>query len=353
MTGCPYVGKIFTNQCQARGSSGFYKRGAMNEILKFRPIFKNVIWGGERIASFKNVEIDDDHIGESWELSPVKGNESVVAQGQFAGKTLGWMINEYGVDILGKRLLEEYGAFPLLIKFIDSSDDLSIQVHPDDELASKRHDSPGKTEMWYCLDPQPGAALLAGFSKSVSPQKLRRMAEDGTITDALTQYQVKKGDAFYLPAGRIHSIGRGNFLLEVQQASDVTYRLYDFGRLDADGKPRQLHLDEAEAAIDFNDVGANACKNISPGPGESAVVSESPFFKVVLTNIDGEHDFNFAANDSFTVLVATEGNFILDAGSQNVSLKQGETALVPWSLPRLPVKGVGSLVTIFAPARQN
>lgn len=330
-----------------------FKVVAMNEILKFNPIFKNVIWGGERIARFKSIELEDRHIGESWELSQVRGNESVVSQGEFAGKTLGWMIREYGQDILGKRLLEKCGAFPLLIKFIDSSDDLSIQVHPDDELANKRHASPGKTEMWYCIDPEPGATLLAGFSKEVAPEKFRAMAEEGTVTDVLTKYEVKKGDAFYLPAGRVHSIGRGNFLLEVQQASDVTYRLYDFGRLDANGKPRQLHLDEAEAAIDFGDVGANACKNINPAPGESALLSESPFFTVILTCVNGKHDFNFAANDSFTALVAIKGDFILAGNGQNVLLKQGETALVPWSLPRLTAQGEGSLVSIFVPPSQN
>lgn len=325
----------------------------MNDILKFNPIFKNLIWGGKRIAQFKNIELDDDHVGESWELSPVPGNESVVAQGKFAGKTLGWMIEEYGLDILGKRLLEKYGAFPLLIKFIDSSDDLSIQVHPDDELAKKRHGSPGKTEMWYCIDPAPGATLLAGFSKKIDRDEFRRMAADGSITDALTRYEVKKGDTFYLPAGRVHSIGRGNFLLEVQQASDVTYRLHDFGRLDAQGKPRQLHLEEAEAAIDFADVGSAICKNFMPAPGESEILSQSPFFTVALDNIANEQEFDFTANDSFTVLVAIEGAFTLDAGKQNVPLKQGETALVPWSLPQLSVKGSGSLASIFVPASQN
>lgn len=321
----------------------------MREILKFKPIFKSVIWGGSRIAQFKNVSADDDRIGESWELSPVPGSESIVASGKFAGKTLPQMIQEYGDDIMGKRLMQKYGSFPLLIKFIDSSDDLSIQVHPDDNLAQKRHNTAGKTEMWYSLEPSPGAYLYAAFSSKVDPETLRKIALDGSITDYLSQYEVKAGDVFYLPAGRVHSIGRGNFLLEVQQASDITYRLYDYNRRDKDGNARPLHLDEAEDAINFEDIASDIRINPSPGPDESEILSESPFFNVTLNNIVKERLFDFYSNDSFTVLVATDGDFILDKGGQNVSLDKGETALVPCSLPQLKITGSGNLISIYVP----
>lgn len=321
----------------------------MDSILKFKPVFKSPIWGGVRIAEFKGITLESDHVGESWELSPIKGDESIVASGKYAGKSLPQMIQEYGRDIMGERLLKKYGAFPLLIKFIDSTDDLSIQVHPDDDLAQKRHGTPGKTEMWYCLNPADDAYLYSGFSRKVTPAEFDAKAKDGTITDCLARYDVKKGDVFFLPAGRIHSIGRGNFLLEVQEASDITYRLYDYGRAYKEGNPRQLHLEEAAAAIDFEDVVADARKNVSPAAGESEVLSSCEFFTVVLNNIAGQRDFDFTSSDSFTVLVATEGDFVLDKGGQNVHLKKGETALVPHSLPKITVTGNGNLVSIYVP----
>lgn len=321
----------------------------MQEILKFKPIFKSVIWGGSRIAQFKNIKLDDDRIGESWELSPVPGSESIVSGGTFAGMSLPQMIRDYGDDLMGKRLMRKYGAFPLLIKFIDSSDDLSIQVHPDDDLAQKRHGSVGKTEMWYSLEPAPGAYLYAAFSKKVDPDTFKKAALDGSITDYLGRYEVNAGDVFYLPAGRVHSIGRGNFLLEVQEASDITYRLYDYNRRDKEGNARQLHLDEAEEAINFEDVENDIRVNPAPSPGKSEVLSESPFFNVSLNNIVNERRFDFSVNDSFTVLVAASGNFILDKGGQNVSLNKGETALIPWSLPKLEVSGNGNLISIYVP----
>lgn len=321
----------------------------MNSILKFKPIFKSPIWGGDRIAKFKGITLSDRTVGESWELSPIKGNESIVASGEFAGKSLSEMIAAYGKDIMGERLLNKYGMFPLLIKFIDSTDDLSIQVHPDDNMAQARHKTPGKTEMWYSLEATPDAYLYAGFSRRLDPAQFKQKANDGTVIDYLHRFDVKKGDVYYLPAGRVHSIGKGNLLLEVQEASDITYRLYDYGRTNKYGKPRQLHLEEAEAAIDFNDVVNKEALNVFPDENSTSRLCRSPFFVVDINNVAGEREFDFSSDDSFTILVATEGEFVLDKVGQNVSLKQGETALVPWKMPRLSISGEGNLVSIYVP----
>ena len=199
----------------------------MLPIFRFEPIFKSVLWGGKRIAEFKGIASQGDHVGESWELSPMPGHESVVADGLFKGETLPQLLASHGKEIMGEKLYERYGdKFPLLIKFIDSTQDLSIQVHPDDALAGKRHDSLGKTEMWYSVLPTSTAYLYAGFSQDMNPEKFRRMVADSTIVDALKKYYTKPGDVFFLPAGRVHAIGEGNFVLEIQEASDITYRIY-------------------------------------------------------------------------------------------------------------------------------
>ena len=221
--------------------------------LKFRPILKSMVWGGEKIAPFKSISTDQHNIGESWELSGVKGNESVVANGEYAGKTISEMIREFKGSLIGKSNWEKTGEeFPLLIKFIDAKQDLSIQVHPDDELAARRHNgSKGKTEMWYVVDTDPGAHLMAGLKKAITPDEYVEEVNNDTITDVLEDFSLQPGDVFFLPASRIHSIGSGSFIAEIQQTSDITYRIYDFGRLGLDGKPRELHTELAKDAIDY------------------------------------------------------------------------------------------------------
>ena len=212
-------------------------------ILTFNTIFKSVLWGGKRIAQFKGIPSQGDHIGESWELSGVPGHESVIESGIYAGKTLPEVLKTHAEEIMGAHVVSRYGTeFPLLIKLIDSADDLSIQVHPDDALAAKRHNCNGKTEMWISLDPAEGAYLYSGFSREISKEEYRKRIADNTILETLGKYYTRKGDVFFLPAGRVHSIGKGNFILEIQQSSDVTYRIYDFDRRDAAGNPRQLHI---------------------------------------------------------------------------------------------------------------
>ena len=311
-------------------------------ILKFTPIFKSVLWGGKRIAQFKNMPPQGDHVGESWELSPMKGNESVVSEGPMKGRTLPELMISDGEEIIRKRLYANYGdKFPLLIKFIDSTDDLSIQVHPDDELAAKRHNSLGKTEMWFSVLPAEGAYLYAGFKKQITPEQFRAMVADNTIVDVLGKFYPKRGDMFFLPAGRVHSIGRGNFVLEIQEASDITYRIYDYDRRDAQGNPRQLHIEESVDSITYNDTEMTV-DHFEPKAGEEIVMESCPFFTTTLMEIEGTTTLKLAERDSFSVVISTRGNAVLTApdGSKTI-LNQGETVLVPASMESLDITASG------------
>ena len=320
------------------------------EILKFDPIFKSVIWGGKRIAEFKGLPSQGDHIGESWELSPMEGHESVVSQGTFKGATLPSLIANHGNEIMGERLMKKYdGKFPLLIKLIDSSDDLSVQVHPDDELAAKRHNSLGKTEMWYSIAPAEGAYLYAGFSKHIDAAEFRRQVAENEIIPSLHKYFTHPGDIFFLPAGRVHSIGRGNFVLEIQEASDITYRIYDYDRRDAQGNPRQLHVEESVDAIDFDDTADLRAENELGVVGELRPLAESSYFKTEIARVDGTMTIDLAARNSFTILVATAGELTVKNADGEISLRQGETALVAASTPSITIEGKGTFVSTFIP----
>jgi len=320
----------------------------MLPILKFEPFYKSVLWGGKRIAEFKGIASQGDHVGESWELSPMPGHESVVAEGPFKGETLPQLLAKHGKEIMGERLYERYGdKFPLLIKFIDSTQDLSIQVHPDDELAAKRHNSLGKTEMWYSVVPADGAYLYAGFSQQMNADKFRKMVADSTIVDALSKYYTKPGDVFFLPAGRVHAIGQGNFVLEIQEASDITYRIYDYNRRDAEGNLRQLHVDESVDSINYDDV-AQEVKNVTAAPGHEAMVEECRYFTTTLVNVDGKYDLELASRNSFTVLIATKGSLtVVQPDGEKRPLPQGQTLLVPASMPGVVLKGEGEVVTVY------
>ena len=220
--------------------------------LKFEVILKSILWGGSEICKFKNLSTKLDGIGESWEISQVKDNVSVIANGEYKGKNLTELMQEKGAELLGQHVLDRFGdKFPLLIKFIDARDNLSIQVHPNDKLAKERHNSFGKTEMWYVISAQEGAGLYSGFSKQITPDEYVERVENNTIMDVLQFHPVKSGDVFFLPAGRIHAIGKGIFIAEIQQTSDITYRIYDYNRKDANGKGRELHTALAKDAIDY------------------------------------------------------------------------------------------------------
>lgn len=313
--------------------------------LKFKNIFKSVVWGGEKIAPFKGVNTQQKNIGESWELSGVKGNESVVAEGPLAGRTITSLAEEYKGALLGEKVYAATGTeFPLLIKFIDARDDLSIQVHPDDKLAAERHNgSKGKTEMWYVVQADEKAHLMSGLNKEITPEEYAAKVADNTITDVLHDYDVHDGDVFFLPAGRIHSIGSGCFIAEIQQTSDITYRIYDFGRLGLDGKPRELHTELSKAAIDYTVLPDYKTQYQSIKNQENELVS-CKYFTTSLYELDKEVTKDMSGLDSFVIAICVEGSGSLtDSEANAVSLRQGETVLIPASSRSFTLRPEGSM----------
>ena len=298
--------------------------------LKFEPILKTIVWGGEKIAPYKGIETEQKHIGESWELSGVAGNESVVADGPLKGKTIAQLVKEYKADLVGKHVYENTGdEFPLLIKFIDALTDLSIQVHPNDELAAKRHNgSKGKTEMWYVVDAEPGAHLLAGLTEKITPEQYAAKVADGTITDVLARYEVKPGDVFFLPAGRIHAICGGCFIAEIQQTSNITYRIYDYGRLGLDGKPREVHTQLAKDAIDYT-VYPSYRTDYTPAKDEEVEVVSCQYFTTSIYDLTLPYAKDLSGIDSFMVVMCLTGSGTIEVDGEEVPVHQGETVLIP------------------------
>lgn len=298
-------------------------------LYKFRPILKSVIWGGERIIPYKELNDDKKSVGESWEISGVAGNESVVAGGCDDGIDLPSLIDRHRESLLGKRNYERFGnEFPLLIKFIDAHDDLSIQVHPDDALAAARHNSKGKTEMWYVVDAAPGAHLRSGFAREVTPEEYAASVADNTICDLLCDYDVHPGDVFFLPAGRIHSIGAGSFIAEIQQTSDITYRIYDFNRRDAQGNTRELHTELAKDAIDYTVQPDYRTHYTAVSDGRVELAS-CPYFTTYLHEVNNNSRIDLSAMDSFFVVICVEGRGEITADNgERATLHQGETVLV-------------------------
>lgn len=299
--------------------------------LKFEDIFKTVVWGGEKIAPFKGVQTEQHNIGESWELSGVKGNESVVANGPLAGHTITELACQYKEVLLGKKVYEATGTeFPLLIKFIDARDDLSVQVHPDDTLAGARHNgSKGKTEMWYVVQADEGAHLMAGLSRQTTPQEYESKVNDNTVTEILKDYKVREGDTFFIPAGRVHSIGKGCFIAEIQQTSDITYRIYDFGRLGLDGKPRELHTELAKDAIDYTVLDDYRTHYPQVTDSENTLVS-CKYFTTSLFDLSQSVTKDIASLDSFLIAICIDGQGTISDGHGNtIQIRKGETILLP------------------------
>lgn len=308
-------------------------------MYKFRPILKSLIWGGEKIAPYKGIDTDMKAIGESWEISGVKGNESVVAGGVDDGMTIPELIARDKESLLGKKNFNRFGMeFPLLIKFIDARQDLSIQVHPDDTLAWERHQSKGKTEMWYVVDADNGARLRSGFAKQVTPDEYEKSIADNTITDLLKEYDIHKGDLFFLPAGRIHSIGAGAFIAEIQQTSNITYRIYDFNRLDDKGNPRELHTELSKDAIDYTVLPDyrtyyEACDN------KRVPLVSCDYFTTSLLKLTEQYEMQLADLDSFVILICTAGNgTITDNKGNSAEIRQGESILIPADVEGLKIE---------------
>ena len=317
------------------------------EIIKFRPILKQVLWGGNKIISFKQLDAEMEQVGESWEVSGVKDNESIVANGQYEGMKLNDLVALLKGDLVGKENYERFGnEFPLLIKFIDASKQLSIQVHPNDEQAKAKGLKRGKTEMWYIMESAPDATLLSGLKRTITPEEYKAMVENDTITDALCEYRVGEGDVFYLPAGRIHSIGAGTFLAEIQETSDVTYRIYDFKRKDKDGNYRQLHTEAAAECIDYN-VENDYRTKYEPRKNEGVELAQCTHFTTSVYDLDEPMLLDYSELDSFVVLIALSGECTLSTGDAETQLRAGETVLLPATTQTLNVSGTVKFFETF------
>ncbi len=317
---------------------------------KFKPYLKTTLWGGDRIAPYKGITTAQPNIGESWEISCVPGHESIsIDRGLIddvdVGLTLTQLIDKYKGRLVGQSIYRRFGnAFPLLVKFIDSRQDLSVQVHPDDELAMQRHGCPGKTEMWYIIRSDMGAKIYAGLKESITPADYERLAkaqpEDGhsPMQDVIATHEAHDGDLFFLPAGRLHAIGAGNFLAEIQETSDITYRVYDFDRKDANGQPRELHIDQAKDAIDYRVWPSYRSSYDSTKPISQLI--SCPHFVVhrVVVQVARQVDFHC---DSFVVVMCLWG----DANINGINIRQGETILVPACENVLYIFGNASFLT--------
>ena len=299
--------------------------------LLFEPNLHEVVWGGNKLRLYKGLEPSDEPIGESWEVSAVPTSTSIVSNGMYAGKDLISVINENPDAILGKKVNEKYqGKLPLLVKFIDAKHDLSIQVHPNDEMAMRAHDKMGKSEMWYVIKADKDAHLYAGFKQEITPEEYQQRIADGTITEVLADHKVKAGDVFYLPAGRVHAICGGILLAEVQQSSDVTYRIFDYNRPGKDGKPRELHTELAAKALDYHVID-NYRTDYTETSNKAVQIIDSPYFSVRVMEVSKVFHRDLRKYDSFIITMCIEGDCKIRVRSTGVEilLKQGNSTLIP------------------------
>lgn len=310
--------------------------------LKFDPILKERLWGGNKLKEILEKPIQSKNTGESWELSGMDGDISVVSNGLLKGVSLGELIEKQGKDLLGKRVLERFGAdFPILIKFIDAKQNLSVQLHPNDELALKRHNCMGKTEMWYVMDSDPGARLIVGFNKDVEKEEYRKSLEENTLLDLLNYEEVAEGDVFFINTGKIHAIGAGILLAEIQQTSDITYRVFDFNRKDKDGEYRELHTDLALDAIDYrkkDDFKIDYPK----GADQTNTMVDCPYFKIHFMELTKNTAKDLAKRDTFTIYICLEGEASITNSGGSAALKKGETVLLPASTTTVHIATQGA-----------
>jgi len=303
--------------------------------LQFKPIYKTPIWGGEGIAKLpgrKNVPL---RCGESWEISTVDGNMSVVADGPLKGNTLEELIEVYMGDLVGEQVYRKYGnSFPLLVKIIDAADDLSVQVHPGDDYAAEHYGTYGKTEMWYVMEAEEESEIINGFRTATSADEVKKHIRDETLLQLLNRIQAKKGDLHFIPSGRVHAIGRGIMLAEIQQSSDITFRLYDWGRKDKEGKSRPLHIEEALEVLDFSPEYSAGHPQVHAG--QSLCLSDNEYFIANLLEVKGESRRNYQMLDSYVILLCVTGECHLRYhDNQTLVLKKGTTLLVPACIEEL------------------
>jgi mannose-6-phosphate isomerase len=298
--------------------------------LKFKTIYKDKIWGGQKIKTYLHKDFGSlPNCGETWEISGVKSDVSVVDGGSLAGESLADLLEHYHGELVGEKVYAHFGnIFPLLVKFIDANDDLSIQVHPDDVLGKKRHNSFGKTEMWYVIEADPGATLIAGFNKELTRQEYLEKFNSGHLTDILNKEDVNAADVFFLPAGRVHTIGKGLLIAEIQQTSDITYRIYDFDRVDDKGNKRELHTEEALDAIDYKHY--PGYKTSYPHKKDETVhLVSCPYFTTNMLDFTHGTAKDYSKLDSFVIHVCVEGAYTIKYNNESYPVKMGECILLP------------------------
>ena len=299
--------------------------------LKFEPILKDKIWGGTRLKTLLYKEISDANCcGESWEVSGLVGDESMIVNGFLAENNLNELLEIYMTELVGEKNYEKYGlGFPLLIKFIDAQDNLSVQVHPDDELAQRKYGQSGKTEMWHVIASEPGSGLYVGFNKTVSKAQFEEAIANGTVEDVLQFYPVQPGDTFMIPAGTVHAIGKGVLLAEIQQPSDITFRVFDWNRVDDEGNARELHVEEALEAIDFEHQTDNFKVEYQPHLNKTVKLVRSQYFNTSLLEFDQPLSKSFVEIDSFVIYMCLDGQILLAYGDERERLETGEVVLIP------------------------
>lgn len=317
-------------------------------MYKFRPLLKQTLWGGRRIVAFKHLNLQMENVGESWEISGVKNNETIVNSGPHDGKTLNQLVREQKGRLVGQENYARFGnEFPLLVKFIDACRDLSIQVHPNDETARRHGKVRGKTEMWYVLKSDEGARLYNGLRQPLTPETYEQMVADDTITDALACHEAHEGDVFFIPAGRIHAIGAGCFVAEIQQTCDVTYRIYDYKRRDKNGNLRELHVREAAESIDYT-VYDNYRVQYQPLQDQGVPLISCPYFTTALYDIDDPMTIDYSELDSFVILMGLQGSAeVVDDSGQRLPFMEGETILLPATVQNIKIEGTIKFLEVY------
>jgi mannose-6-phosphate isomerase len=318
--------------------------------LEFQPVYKYRMWGGNKLKTVLNKVYDEENVGESWEISDVEDDETVVKNGLLKGLTLRELSDKFGADLLGEKVYKTFGTeFPLLIKFIDAKTPLSVQVHPHDHIAKERHDSFGKNEMWYIMDADNNADIIVGFKEELDKNSYTKYLEDKRLIEVLNTVKTSAGDTFYIPTGRVHAIGAGVLLAEIQQTSDITYRIYDYDRVDkATGKTRELHNELALDVIDFK-LHDNYKTDYSKKSNESNLLVHSPYFKTNIRPVKGTLEKNYTIIDSFIIYICTKGSVEVLSKDQTYKLHKGKTLLLPASLNQVSLTSVngGELLEVY------
>jgi mannose-6-phosphate isomerase len=313
--------------------------------LQFEAILKERIWGGEKLKTLLHKPITSNITGESWELSTVEGDVSIVANGELKGKSLTELINSFPDEILGTAVHTRFGKqFPLLFKYLDAREDLSIQVHPNDELAKKRHNSFGKTEMWYIMQADNNARIIVGFKENSDADEYLENLKNKTLLSILDNVKVQSGDVFFLETGTVHTIGAGIVVAEIQQTSDITYRLYDFDRVDANGNTRELHVDLALEAINYNKVESK--KSYTTNSNQSNSVVDCPYFTTNFIPLDGTISVS-KSGETFTVYMCVEGSFEIEYNNSKTQYIKGDTVLIPAAMNAFILNGKASILEIY------